>query len=110
MSSEHDRHSRDGTGERERRITVMNPKKFSAFPITTISVEGLHRVFMIDTGAEPNLIKARNVQSDMQILREDKLYIVDVTDGFIESLGSIQVSLMGYPLRMDVVPDNFSIP
>jgi len=38
------------------------------------------------------------------------LYIVGVTDGFVESLGSIQVSLMGHPLRMDVVPDNFPIP
>jgi len=65
---------------------------------------------MIDIGVEPNLIKARNVHSDTQILREDKLHIVGVTDGFAESLGSIQVSLIGHPLRMDVVPDNFSIP
>jgi len=86
----------------------MNPKKFLASPITTISV-GLfaQRVFMIDIGAEPNLIKARNVHPDTQILREDKLHIVGVTDGFAESLGSIQVSLMGYLLRMDVVPNNF---
>jgi len=90
----------------------MIPKiKFSASPVITISVEGLlpERVFMIDTGAEPNFIKARNVHPDTQILREDKLHIVDVTDGFVESLGSIQVSLMGHPLRMDVVPDNFPI-
>jgi len=64
---------------------------------------------MIDRRAEPNLIKARNVHPDMQILREDKLHIVGVTDGFVESLGSIQVSLMEHPLRMDVVPDNFQI-
>jgi len=56
---------------------------------------------MIDTGAEPNLIKARNVHPDTQILREDKLHI---------AFGSIQVLLMGHPLRMDVVPDNFPIP
>jgi len=90
----------------------MIPKtKFSASPVITISVEGLlpERVFMIDTGAEPNLIKARNVHSDTQILREDKLHIMGVTDDFVESLGSIQVSLMGHPLRMDV-PDNFPIP
>jgi len=47
---------------------------------------------------------------DTQILREDKLPIVGVTDGFIESLSSIQVSLMMYPLRIDVVLDNFPIP
>jgi len=93
-----------------------NPKKsspppFSSSSIITISVEGLfpERVFMIDTGAEPNLIKTRNVHPDTQILSEDKLHIVGVTDGFVESLGSIQVSLMEHPLRMDVVPDNFPI-
>jgi len=52
---------------------------------------------MIDTGTELNLIKARNVHSDAQILKEDKLHIVDVTDGFVESLGSVQVSLTGHP-------------
>jgi len=49
---------------------------------------------MLDMGAEPNLIKARSIHPDMQILRENKLHIIDVTD-FVKSLGSIQVSLMG---------------
>jgi len=39
----------------------------------------------------------------------EKLHIVGVTDGFIESLDSIQVSLIRQPLRMDVVLDNFPI-
>jgi len=48
----------DGTGGRECRIAVINRKKCSASPITTISVEGLpERIFMLDMGAEPNLIK-----------------------------------------------------
>jgi len=50
---------------------------------------------MIDTGAESNIIKARSVHPDTQILREDKLHIVGVTDGFVELLGSVQVSLTG---------------
>jgi len=45
----------------------------------------------------------------MQILKEDKLHNVSVTDDFVESLGSIQVLLMRHSLRMDVVLDNFSI-
>jgi len=60
---------------------------------------------MLDTGVESNLIKARNIYPDTQILREDKLHIVDVIDGFVESLSSVQVSFMGHPLRMDIVPD-----
>jgi len=107
-SGERDRDS--GTRGGERRGAVMNPKKFLASHITTISVEGLipERVFMIDTYAEPNLIKARNVHPDTQILREDKLHTVDVTDGFVESLGSILTH--SHSLRMNVVPDNFQIP
>jgi len=46
----------------------------------------------------------------MQIFREAKLHIVDVTDGFVESFGSIQVSFIGHPFSMDVVLDNFPIP
>jgi len=38
------------------------------------------------------------------------LHIADVTDGFDESLGSVQISLIGHPFRIDVVPDNFPIP
>jgi len=45
----------------------------------------------------------------MQILKENKLHIVGVTDDFVESLGSVQVILMAHPLKMNVVPDNFAI-
>jgi len=38
---------------------------------------------------------------DAQILRKDKLHIV-VTDGFVQLLGSVQVSLMGHLLRMSL--------
>jgi len=62
---------------------------------------------MLDT--DPILSK-QEAYIQTQILRKDKLHIVGVTDGFVESLDSIQVSLMGHPLRMDVAPDNFLIP
>jgi len=64
---------------------------------------------MIVTGAEPNLIKARNVHPDAQILTKDKLHIVGITDSFVESLDLVQVSVMEHPLRMDVVPNNYPI-
>jgi len=65
---------------------------------------------MLDTGAQPNLVKARCVHPDTQILREDKLYIEDITDGYVESLESIQVSFKGHSITMDFVPDDFRIP
>jgi len=64
---------------------------------------------MLDTDAELNLINARSLHLDMQILRENKLHIVGVTDDFVESLRSVQVILMAHPLKMDVVFDNFPI-
>jgi len=62
-----DRDSRDGTGGRECRVAVINPKKFPA-SLITISVEELllECVFMLDTGAESNLIKARSVHPSVR--------------------------------------------
>jgi len=76
-SNERDKNTGDGTGGRECRVVVINLKKFPTSPITTISVEGLlpERIFMLDTGAEPNFIKVRSVYSDAEISREDKLHI-----------------------------------
>jgi len=64
---------------------------------------------MLDIGIELNLIKARSTHTDMQIFRENKLHTVDVTDGFVESLGPVKVLLMGHLLRMDVISYNFPI-
>jgi len=91
MSSECDRDSRDGTARRECRITVINPKRFPTSSITIISLESLfpELVIMLNTGIEPNLIKARSSYSTMQILRKNKLHIISVTDGFVESLGFV---------------------
>jgi len=38
------------------------------------------------------------------------LHIVDVIDGFVELLCSVQVPFLGHSLRMDVIPENFPIP
>jgi len=50
----------------------------------------------------PNLILnptlSRSLHPDTQIFRKDKLHIVSVTDGFVELLSSVQVSLIGHPL------------
>jgi hypothetical protein len=67
-------------------------------------------VFMLDTDAQLNLVKARCVHPDMPILRENKLYIEDIMNGYIESLGSIQLLFKDHPITKDVVPDDFRIP
>jgi len=95
---------------RGRECRIAEHKKFLASLITTIFVEGLfpELVFMLDSSAKSNFIKARSLHSDMQILRKDRLHLVDVTNSFIESLGSLQVSLVDTS-TLDVVPDNSPI-
>jgi len=46
----------------------------------------------------------------MSILKKDKLHIVGITDDFVKSLASLQILLKGYPIKMDIVSDNFPIP
>jgi hypothetical protein len=67
-------------------------------------------VFMIDTGAERNLVKIRNVHPDTTINKKDPLYLKGIAPGYIKSLGSIEVSLKGRPVKLDVVSDDFDIP
>jgi len=92
---------RRGYGEDTKR-GLINSKSFSAFIIIIISIEGLFPevVFMLYTNAKPNqrnLIKER-ILSDTQIPREDKMHIVGITDGFVESLKSHSSSIHGTPI------------
>jgi len=63
---------------------------------------------MLDTGAEPNLDKVKSVHSDTPDNKEDTLYLK--APGYVELLGSIQVSLKDHPIKLDVVSDDFDIP
>jgi hypothetical protein len=110
-SSAGDGTERRGCRRRGYRIAVINPKRFSDSSISTISMKGLvpKIVFILDTRAQPNLVEARCLHPDTQILREDK-YIGGITDGYVESLGSIQISFKGHPITIDVIPDECRIP
>jgi len=65
---------------------------------------------MIDTGASPNLVKKRNVHPETNIRENDRLLLRGITEGSIETLGSIQAQYMGYPIELHVVNNNFPIP
>lgn len=65
---------------------------------------------MVDTGAAPNLIKFRNLSPETEIRENDRLFLSGITDGRIETLGSIQLAYKGYPVKMHVVQNNFPIP
>jgi len=64
---------------------------------------------MIDTGAAPNVIKKRSLHPEIIIKRDDTLFLSGITNGRVETLGSIEISVMGHPVTLHVVPDNFPI-
>jgi len=57
---------------------------------------------MIDTGAVLNVVKQRNIHSETPIVRNDPLYLSDITSGRVETLGTIEVQIMGYPVSFHV--------
>jgi len=71
-------------------------------------------VFMLDT-LEPNLaLHTESCEGQVRTPQyrslDDKLHIEGITDGYVESLESIQVSFRGHSITTDVVPDDFRIP
>jgi len=76
-----------------------------------ISAEELlsEATLLLDTGADPNLIKARNLKPNTTILREDTLYLSGIGIGYTKTLGSIEISFMGLRVKFHVVPDTFEI-
>jgi len=64
-------------------------------------------ILLLDTGADPNLIKVHNLKPNTAILREDTLYFIDI--GYIKTLGSIEISFMGLQVKFHVLPNNFQI-
>jgi len=64
---------------------------------------------MIDTGAAPNVIKQRSIHPNTPISRDDPLYLSGITNGRVETLGTINIRMMGHPVSLHVVPDCFPI-
>lgn len=64
---------------------------------------------MIDTGAKPNVIKESAVIGKIEIERNDACIIKGVTPGTVNTLGSVEISLLGRQARFLVVPDDFPI-
>lgn len=64
---------------------------------------------MVDTGAAPNIVKKSSIHPETLIIRNDPLYLSGITSGRAETLGSINIELMGHPVTLHVVPNNFPI-
>lgn len=64
---------------------------------------------MIDTGAAPNVIKQRALNPETIIDNDDPLLLSGITSGRVETLGSVEIHVHGYPVTFHVVPDDFPI-
>lgn len=64
---------------------------------------------MIDTGAAPNIIKRRNLRPEIPIKTDQILLLSGITEGNIKTLGYSNVHIMGYPVTLQIVADNFPI-
>ncbi|CAK9824012.1 Retrovirus-related Pol polyprotein from transposon 297 [Anthophora retusa] len=64
---------------------------------------------MIDTGAEPNLIKISALQPATPVKVTDRIQISGITAGTVQTLGSTDAEIYGTIIRFHVVPHDFPI-
>ncbi|KAL6417766.1 hypothetical protein ACFW04_014363 [Cataglyphis niger] len=100
-----------GTRERATRIAIVSPADFSHAPTVTLPAEGLlpGAKFMVDTGAAPNLVKQCRIDPKIHINPDSKIILSGITDGQIETLGTIDIEYLGFGIRLHVVNNKFPI-
>ncbi|KOC58625.1 hypothetical protein WH47_11680, partial [Habropoda laboriosa] len=64
---------------------------------------------MIDTGSEPNLVKRSALKPHLVIETADALAISGITEGQVETYGSVDIQVHDREVQFQVVPDNFPI-
>lgn len=64
---------------------------------------------MMDTGAAPNVIKEDYIGDKKRINQRDVLYLNGITSEKIKMLGAVSIELLGYPVTLHVVPNEFHI-
>ena len=64
---------------------------------------------MLDTGAQPNIIKKECINSDVYINKKDIIQLTGITENVVNTLGSIIAHISSTPVTFHVVPDEFPI-
>ncbi|XP_076549270.1 uncharacterized protein LOC143308190 [Osmia lignaria lignaria] len=65
---------------------------------------------MIDTGAEPNIVKSGILSTNTAVDTTGALKITGITNGYVKTLGSTEISIYGKTATFQVVSDDFPIP
>jgi len=89
----------------------LSPETLSFAPTVNILAKQLRNevILLLDTDADPNLIKACNMKPNTAILREDTLYLNDIGIGYTKTLGSLKILFMSLQIKLHIVSGNFQI-
>ena len=66
--------------------------------------------FLVDSGAESNLIKIGILPPDIEINIDEPLYLVGIGPKVMPTLGCVELKILGVSARFLVVEDNFQMP
>ena len=98
-------------GNREHRIASLKSTIENPIPRVTLESPQLGRAteFMLDTGAQPNLIKESMLKPGIEINAKKRLTLQGITERRIETLGSTYISIAQKPVEFYIVPDSFPV-
>ena len=93
------------------RVASLRPTENNTIPRVKLNSPQLNgpTEFMLDTGAEPNLIKFSTLKEGTVINAKDRLTLQGITEERVETLGSTQVEISGRPVEFHIVPDSLPI-
>ena len=66
-------------------------------------------IFVVDTGAELNLIKRKNVNKSTQINTQIKYHLFGIVEEGVKTVGEVYLEVNGVSCPFQIVPDNFPI-
>ena len=64
---------------------------------------------MLDTGAQPNILKKECINNNIQINYEEIIQLTGITENVVNTIGSITAHISGVPVIFHVVTDDFPI-
>ena len=93
------------------RVASLKPTKNNSIPRVKLNSPQLDgpTEFMLDTGAEPNLIKFSTLKKGTAINAKDRLTLQGITEERVEKLGPTRVEISGRPVEFHIVPDSLPI-
>ena len=66
--------------------------------------------FLLDTGSEGNIIKISSLPPDFDIDTKNITYLKGIGGEVIPTLGSAKITIFGFTISFQIVPEDFSIP